>query len=252
MGKHRAPRNNKPLYVIGSAGSAALVLTVGAVFLSPSEPTPRQVINQAAPISALPTQNSKAQLNLPTQTTTEAEPSVVVAEVEPTTTTPTTTQSKPTTTTDVSTTTTTNTQPPTTTTSPRTTTRPPEPVVEAQTASCDSSLDGTRPHVARVGNYLKNKFNVGVVIGRAGRAGPSDHPSGHAIDFMVGRDTGDAISDYVLSSDNWNEFGIKYVIWKQRINLGNGWELMEDRGGVTANHFDHVHISFNTSNNFNC
>jgi hypothetical protein len=34
------------------------------------------------------------------------------------------------------------------------------------------------------------------------------------------------------------------VIWQQRINFGSGWQLMEDRGGVTANHYDHVHVSF--------
>jgi hypothetical protein len=34
------------------------------------------------------------------------------------------------------------------------------------------------------------------------------------------------------------------VIWNQRINTGSGWESMEDRGGATANHEDHVHISF--------
>jgi hypothetical protein len=33
------------------------------------------------------------------------------------------------------------------------------------------------------------------------------------------------------------------VIWRQRINFGSGWKPMEDRGGVTANHFDHTHIS---------
>ena len=34
------------------------------------------------------------------------------------------------------------------------------------------------------------------------------------------------------------------MIWEQRINHGSGWKAMEDRGGVTANHFDHVHVSF--------
>jgi hypothetical protein len=40
---------------------------------------------------------------------------------------------------------------------------------------------------------------------------------------------------------------IKYIIWKQRIwhPGGGGWEPIEDRGSVTANHYDHVHISVN-------
>ena len=41
--------------------------------------------------------------------------------------------------------------------------------------------------------------------------------------------------------------GIKYVIWKQRINSGSGWRAMANRGGITANHFDHVHITFLSS-----
>lgn len=34
------------------------------------------------------------------------------------------------------------------------------------------------------------------------------------------------------------------MIYRQRIDSGDGWERMEDRGGATANHMDHVHISF--------
>ena len=34
------------------------------------------------------------------------------------------------------------------------------------------------------------------------------------------------------------------VIWLQRINFGDGWEPMADRGSDTANHLDHVHLSF--------
>ncbi len=35
-----------------------------------------------------------------------------------------------------------------------------------------------------------------------------------------------------------------YVIWRQRYNDGSGWDPMEDRGSITANHYDHVHVSF--------
>jgi uncharacterized protein YgiM (DUF1202 family) len=40
---------------------------------------------------------------------------------------------------------------------------------------------------------------------------------------------------------------VDYVIWRQRINSldGRGWRMMEDRGSLTQNHFDHVHVSFN-------
>lgn len=54
---------------------------------------------------------------------------------------------------------------------------------------------------------------------------------------------GDAHADFALS--HMAEFGIWYVIWRQRYNDGAGWEPMEDRGSITQNHYDHVHVSFN-------
>jgi hypothetical protein len=59
---------------------------------------------------------------------------------------------------------------------------------------------------------------------------------------MVDRGTGDALAACALR--NADALGITYVIWRQRINYGSGWQSMEDRGGATANHMDHVHISF--------
>lgn len=56
---------------------------------------------------------------------------------------------------------------------------------------------------------------------------------------------GDAHADFALA--NQSEFGIWYVIWRQRYNDGSGWEPMEDRGSITQNHYDHVHISFDES-----
>lgn len=42
-------------------------------------------------------------------------------------------------------------------------------------------------------------------------------------------------------------YRVLYVIWQQRINSldGRGWRTMENRGSITQNHFDHVHVSFN-------
>ncbi|MFB9926545.1 hypothetical protein ACFORO_06535 [Amycolatopsis halotolerans] len=121
----------------------------------------------------------------------------------------------------------------------KTTSRTPEaPAAKA----CSSTLAGTQPAVAQVGNYLKEKFSVNTVGGRAGRSGASDHPAGLALDFMVDTKTGNALAAYVL--EHQSEFGAKYVIWQQRYNDGGGWSAMEDRGGETANHFDHVHVSF--------
>jgi hypothetical protein len=62
---------------------------------------------------------------------------------------------------------------------------------------------------------------------------------------MVRGEKGDRIARCALA--NQEELGIDYVIWKQRINYGDGWERMADRGGITENHYDHVHISFKRS-----
>jgi hypothetical protein len=53
---------------------------------------------------------------------------------------------------------------------------------------------------------------------------------------------GDAHAEFALS--HMAEFGVMYVIWRQRYNDGSGWDPMEDRGSITQNHYDHVHVSF--------
>ncbi|WP_436495983.1 hypothetical protein [Actinokineospora sp. HUAS TT18] len=161
---------------------------------------------------------------------------------------PSTTTSAPssTTTTPPVTTTTTPPPPPVTTTPPPpppVTTTPPRPKTTAKPAgSCSTTLDGVQPHVAQVGNHIKAKFGIKDIGGREGRGGASDHPSGLALDFMVDTATGNAVADYILA--NQRAFGVTYVIWRQRYNDGGGWDAMENRGSPTANHMDHVHVSF--------
>ena len=80
------------------------------------------------------------------------------------------------------------------------------------------------------------------MLGVAGRSNASDHPKGRALDFMVDRATGDQLAACALR--NREELGVSYVIWRQRIDTGSGFRPMADRGSPTANHFDHVHVSF--------
>lgn len=54
---------------------------------------------------------------------------------------------------------------------------------------------------------------------------------------------GDALAAYALA--HMDDFGVMYVIFRQRYNDGTGWDPMEDRGSITQNHYDHVHVSFN-------
>ncbi|TQM15045.1 hypothetical protein [Pseudonocardia kunmingensis] len=105
-----------------------------------------------------------------------------------------------------------------------------------------SDLGRVKSNVRNAAEQLGCRYGEPDMHGVAGRAGTSDHPSGLAVDFMVDRATGDALASCAL--ENMDTLGVKYVIWEQQINHGNGWKGMEDRGGATANHFDHVHISF--------
>jgi hypothetical protein len=133
----------------------------------------------------------------------------------------------------------TTTAPPVTTTAPETTTPPPAP---PPAPSCPTTLDGVKPHAAQVGHHLAAKFDVNDIGGATGRGGSGEHPLGLALDFMVDTATGNALADHVLA--NRQAFGVTYVIWRQRYNDGSGWSTMEDRGSPTANHMDHVHVSF--------
>ena len=73
------------------------------------------------------------------------------------------------------------------------------------------------------------------------------HGTGQALDVMVGTDAGlgQAVADYVQA--NASTLGVSEIIWAQQIwtvDLSSqGWRPMEDRGSVTANHYDHVHVS---------
>lgn len=136
--------------------------------------------------------------------------------------------------------------PPTTTPQPAPPSSP-EPKVQAATpaAECPATLAGVQPHAARAGHHIAQRFGVpqSKILGRGPRgSATSDHPRGLALDFMVDPVTGTAIAAYVLA--HRDELAVSYVIWRQRYNDGTGWTLMPDRGTPTANHMDHVHISF--------
>ena len=78
------------------------------------------------------------------------------------------------------------------------------------------------------------------------RAGSANHSSGRALDVMVSGAAGQEIANWARA--NAGALGITEVIHAQRIwtteRAGDGWRGMSDRGSATANHFDHVHLSF--------
>lgn len=75
---------------------------------------------------------------------------------------------------------------------------------------------------------------------------PDGHPAGLAIDYMVlsDRALGEAIVAYHIA--HWNQLPVHYIIYRQSILMSpnGGWQAMQDRGSPTANHMDHVHVSY--------
>ena len=209
------------------------------------------------------------------ETTTVAEPTTTVEETttvaEPTTTVEeTTTAAEPTTTVEET----------TTVAEPTTTEATTEAVTEAQSApatyqaepsqgasatytapaapdyatiaATKSENAGLQPQTAAFKEEVANLFGITSFSGyRPGD--PGDHGKGLAIDFMVPVSSalGDQIADYAIQ--NMASRGISYIIWKQRFYASFDskygpaytWNPMPDRGSVTENHYDHVHVSMN-------
>ncbi len=106
------------------------------------------------------------------------------------------------------------------------------------------NLGAVKPHVRAAAEELGSKFAISTVYGVGQRSNKSDHPLGYALDFMCSVQQGDALSDFAYSESS--RLRVKYIIWRQRIRYpGGSWRAMANRGSPTANHEDHVHISFN-------
>ncbi len=77
-----------------------------------------------------------------------------------------------------------------------------------------------------------------------GRRGDGEHSSGRAIDVMVSGARGREIAGWLRA--HASELGVIEVIYEQKIwtqqRSGEGWRQMSDRGGRTANHYDHIHV----------
>ena len=119
-------------------------------------------------------------------------------------------------------------------------------------AVAKSENAGLQPQTSAFKEEIANLFGITSFSGyRPGDSG--DHGKGLAIDFMVpeSSELGDKIAEYAIQ--NMASRGISYIIWKQRFYApfdskygpANTWNPMPDRGSVTENHYDHVHVSMN-------
>ena len=119
-------------------------------------------------------------------------------------------------------------------------------------AVAKSENAGLQPQTAAFKEEIANLFGITSFSGyRPGDSG--DHGKGLAIDFMVPVSSalGDQVAEYAVK--NMASRGINYIIWKQRFYApydskygpAYTWNPMPDRGSVTENHYDHVHVSMN-------
>ena len=130
---------------------------------------------------------------------------------------------------------------------------PAQPLASTPTSGTTIPTDpNLQPQAEAFRQEVAAKFGVTNIGGyRAGD--PDDHGKGLAIDVMVptNSELGDQVAQYAI--DNMDRAGISYIIWKQQFYMpvnniygpANTWNQMPDRGDDTANHNDHVHISFN-------
>ena len=216
--------------------------------------TEAPVTEAAAPVAAAPVVEEITTVAEPTttveETTTVAEPTTTVEEptttVEETTTTVATTeavteaQSAPTTY-----------QAEPSQASSATYTAPAAPDY-ATIAATKSENAGLQPQTAAFKEEVAKLYGITSFSGyRPGD--PGDHGKGLAIDFMVPVSSalGDQVAEYAIQ--NMASRGINYIIWKQRFYApydskygpAYTWNPMPDRGSVTENHYDHVHVSMN-------
>ena len=115
--------------------------------------------------------------------------------------------------------------------------------------------DNITPRMRTVKDAIDRRFGPFVAIGCYRPGTDGEHPLGRACDFMLSSggvmpspsnvQLGYQIAAWAQA--NASRLGIMYIIYRQRIwdiRMGSSvWVPMADRGSITANHFDHVHIS---------
>ena len=115
--------------------------------------------------------------------------------------------------------------------------------------------DSITPRMREVRNEIDSRFGPFPAIGCYRPGSDGEHPLGRACDFMLssggvmptGANIQKGYDIAAWAQANASRLGIMYIIYRQRIwdvrMASSGWVPMENRGSITANHYDHVHIS---------
>ena len=121
----------------------------------------------------------------------------------------------------------------------------PSPIIPASALPQGlSPSTGLKPAAEQLNNIITQAFPELKTIGGYRAQDPyPDHPSGRALDIMVGDNLklGDGVNEFLMK--HAAELGVEYTLWRQaEWKPGQGASPMAPRpGGKTGNHFDHVH-----------
>jgi hypothetical protein len=124
------------------------------------------------------------------------------------------------------------------------------PTVESglSAAPCASGSEvesGLMPNAVAVHRAVCAAFPEVTSYGGLRPGDDGEHGQGLALDVMVSGALGDRIAEFVRA--NSGALGVSEVLWEQQIwtveRSSEGWRALEDRGSVTANHYDHVHVT---------
>ena len=113
------------------------------------------------------------------------------------------------------------------------------------------SEQNLKPDAVRLARLIHSKWpdEIKTIGGwRANGGAAEDHPNGLALDVMIpdfqssgGKALGTEINDFV--KEHAEDLGVQYTIWQQTYWDPTQEYKMEDRGSLTENHYDHVHIT---------
>ncbi len=111
---------------------------------------------------------------------------------------------------------------------------------------------GLKPNAIKIHRAVLTKYPSITTFYGVRRDALPDHPSGRALDIMIpnyksaqGKKMGQDLSRWLRA--NAAAYGVNYVIWDQHIwnneRASEGWRYMANRGGDSANHKNHVHVT---------
>ncbi len=119
----------------------------------------------------------------------------------------------------------------------------PEPTLGGQCTNGTTVPAGVSANIREIHQAVCANFPEIVTYGTLRSDG--EHAQGIAVDIMVSGDRGWEVAEFIRRY--YSELGVNYLIHARRIwsvqRSAEGWRSMDDRGSVTANHYDHVHVT---------